>query len=369
MKVLVVDDSVTFRSAIKAALSGQSDIEVSGTAANGKIALSKLQDGPFDLMILDLEMPDMDGLETLQAMKERGIVVQTLIFAAPTAENYKKVSMALKLGATDFLAKPSGSNAAGDINAAIESIRAEILPKLRSLASHKQSPRGDAAGASPGHGSSGTAQERRPSPAPSAVTWSKRELLGFTPQAVVIASSTGGPIALENLFARVQGPTRVPIFVIQHMPPPFTKGLASRIEEITQVRCAEGIEGEQVVANRIYVSPADFHMSLKVVNGATRITIAQGPQINFVRPAADPLFSSAATIYRGGLMAFVLTGMGEDGKVGACDVKRGGGGVMIQDEASSVVWGMPGAVFQAGAYDAIGAVDECGVVLRRMVTL
>lgn len=350
MKVLIVDDSVTFRSAIKAALSGVGEVESTVAAANGKIAIAKLENEPFDMMILDLEMPEMDGIETLTALKSRQIAVRTLIFASPTEQNYKKVSMALKLGADDFLAKPSGTAAAGNVEAAIESIRAEIVPRLKLLGQRGKS---DA-----------PAPQALPEETPKV---SKRELGTFRPAAVVIASSTGGPVALEHVFSEVPPVIRVPIFIVQHMPPPFTKGLAKKLQEITQVPAAEGVDGE-VVTNRIYLAPADLHMSVRQDGALLRLVVFEGPKINYVRPAADPLFSAVAPIYGKSLMAFILTGMGEDGLKGVLDVKRFGGGVMIQDEESSVVWGMPGAVFNAGAYDQIGSLDNCAQVLKRMVS-
>ena len=170
-------------------------------------------------------------------------------------------------------------------------------------------------------------------------------------------------MALEKLFARLSKYTRVPILIAQHMPKYFTEGLARRLSDVTGIPCAEGIDGEVIESNRIYIAPGDYHMTVSRSLGENRIVLNQLPQINYVRPAADPLFSTVAELFKNSVLAFVLTGMGEDGKEGAKDIKRFGGAVMIQDKESSVVWGMPGAVAAIKAFDKEGSISECANVL------
>lgn len=356
MKVLIVDDSVTFRTAIKTALTSEKDIDIVGSAANGKIAVQKLQDTPVDLMILDLEMPEMDGVETLLALKEIGLKQNVIIFAAPTQSAYDKVRMALQAGADEFLAKPVTTAEEGGISAAIERIRLELLPRIRLLAAAK------AYGESKGGASDVSTVPQGTKETP----WAKIDLATFKPEAIVIASSTGGPMALETIFEGLKAPVKVPIFVVQHMPPPFTKSLAERLQIITGLPAAEAVIGEKVAPGKIYVAPAGYHMSLIAGSPSPKIHLSSGPRVNFVIPAADPLFETASLVYGPRVMAFVLTGMGEDGRNGSCSIKRRGGSVMIQDEATSVVWGMPGAVFAAKAYDGMGPLELCGKTFRTM---
>ncbi|MFY7927305.1 MAG: chemotaxis-specific protein-glutamate methyltransferase CheB [Oligoflexus sp.] len=355
MRVLIVDDSVTFRATIRTALSHEEGIEVAGVAANGKIALAKLENEKIDLVVLDLEMPDMDGLETIRAIKQADFGVRIILFAAPTASAYEKVREALRLGADEFLAKPVGENALGGVEAAVERIRVDLVPRIRLFA------------------------QRLPTvplnPGPSLTqaqgkSWVRKDLTQFHPEAIVIASSTGGPMALEHLFARIRAPLRIPVLIVQHMPPPFTKNLADRLAAISGVPVMEGQAGQSVRAGQVYVAPAGFHMRLEQGSDRrTQIEIYQGPRINYVIPAADPLFETASLIYGPNLMGFILTGMGEDGKLGACAIKNQGGGVMIQDQATSVVWGMPGAVHQAGAFDRMGGIEECASLFANYCSL
>ena len=358
MKILIVDDSVTFRTAIKTALSSEKDIEIVGSAANGKIALQKLQDTAVDLVILDLEMPEMDGVETLKAIKEIGLKLNVIIFAAPTEAAYEKVRMALKSGADEFLAKPITTAEEGGISAAIDRIRVDLVPRIRLLGARKAKT----------FGLTDSLTSAPPLVNNKEVTWTKRDLSFFKPDAIVIASSTGGPMALETLFEGLKPPIRIPIYIVQHMPPPFTKSLAERIQIITGISTAEGLQGEKAVPGKIYVAPANYHMTLAPDSPYPRIFLSSGPRINFVIPAADPLFESATNIYGSKLMGIVLTGMGEDARSGSCAIKRRGGGVMIQDEPTSVVWGMPGAVFEAKAFDMMHSLKQCGEIFRIMAS-
>ncbi len=353
MRVLIVDDSVVYRSQIRAALEGEPLIEVVGVASNGKIALEMLEQKSVDVVTLDMEMPVLNGLETLKEIRAKNHNVKVIVFSSLTVRGSEAALDALTHGAQDFVTKPTGAE--GSMSDAAAGIKRSLVPKILQFLVNKES----------------VAAPSRPAPVKDPIhqlpqQFLRKELATFHPSAVVIASSTGGPSAHEELFSALHGELRCPIFIAQHMPPVFTATFAKRIQQISGIPCAEGIQGE-VVQNKIYVAPGDYHMTLGQVNGAITIQLDKKPQRNSVRPAADFLFESAAALYRGKCMSVVLTGMGEDGLDGARAVKAQGGGVMIQSEASCVVFGMPGAVWRAGLQDGVGALPEIHVALARMV--
>jgi two-component system chemotaxis response regulator CheB len=346
VKILVVDDSVVFRTQISASLKDLKGAEVIGTAANGKIALSKMETAKIDLITLDMEMPEMNGLETIKAIKQKGYKVKIIVFSSETTSGVQSALEALKLGADDVIAKPSGE--VTSFESAQEMIKNSLLPRVQQflnvpIASLKSSPQ--------------VVSSPR----------TKTNLKLLQPKALVIASSTGGPNALEILFSQLQGPYRIPILIVQHMPPVFTKILADRLSNISGCEVREAIDGEVVVANRVYVAPGDFHMSVVLQNGKTVISLNKESQRNSVRPCADYLFESAAEIYKDRLLGIVLTGMGEDGADGARAIKKCDGGIVIQSQESCVVYGMPGAVFAQGNYDEIKDINEMGIFLRDFV--
>jgi len=350
LRVLVVDDSVVFRSQIKTALQSSPAIEVVGVANNGKIALEKLKQGSLDLITLDMEMPEMGGLETLRAIRRAGFSVRVIIFSSHTTRGSEAALEALSAGADDFVAKPSGG-LGNDLQTAAERIKLELLPKVLQFL---KTPEPKAAPATVG------VKPRASSP------YSKRDIATFLPSAIVIGSSTGGPPALEKCLAGISIPSRIPIFIAQHMPPIFTASLAKRLHDLTGVVAAEGKANELVTVNRIYVAPGEFHMTVRKVDSEVRIHLDQGPQRNSVRPAVDNLFESAAKVYGSRCFGVVLTGMGEDGMLGCRAIKEVGGGVMIQDKASSVVFGMPGAVHADGTFDEMGDLAAIQKVLKRV---
>jgi two-component system, chemotaxis family, protein-glutamate methylesterase/glutaminase len=350
--VLIVDDSLVFRSQIKAALADVVGISVVGVASNGKIAIEKLSQLKVDLMTLDLEMAEMNGLETLAEMKRRGIKTKVIIFSSRTQAGADAAILALQSGAADVVAKPSGDNPS--LQEAMQSIKADLVPKIRQfIPAQTESALAVAANTSPMNAKDKA--DNQSNTAPKIETrYQKINVENFKPMAVVIGCSTGGPDALDKLFSQFPQPLRVPIFITQHMPPLFTASLAKRIQNISGIPCAEGQQWEIVVPNRIYIAPGDFHMTLTNQQGQLRIRLDQGPKVQSVRPAVDLLFRSAAEIFGSSCMGIVLTGMGEDGLQGARAIKTAGGAIMIQDSNSSVVFGMPGAIFKAGLFDKMG---------------
>lgn len=300
LRVLVVDDAVTFRSQIKNVLDQVPGVQVVGTAANGKIALAKCQSMAIDLLILDLEMPDMGGLETLKALTTMNLPTKAIIFAAADRRSAARALQALELGAWDFVPKPEGANS---LQEALAQVHAELVPRV--LAFRNQPIK---APVEP------KPQEFRP-----------LNLNVIRPQAVVIASSTGGPQALENLLRPFRGPLQVPILIAQHMPPTFTRSLAERLGALTGVIAKEAEHGE-VLGRKIYIAPGDYHLRVKKVGTDFQLHLDQGPRLHSVRPAADYLFISAAQVFGSRLLGLVLTGMGQDGAEGAVAIKSAGGG-------------------------------------------
>ena len=341
-RVLIVDDSTVFRSQIRWALESVPEIEIVGYAANGRLAVDALKNKPVDLVTLDLEMPEMNGLETLKELNRLNIKVKTIVFSSLTKAGAEATLSALALGASDFLTKP---NLAGSQNTSpAEVIRSLLVPKILQFC-----------GRTP---VSVPSQFNIPGPAPQASsvpTGFKWDL--FIPKVVVIASSTGGPQALEKLFKCITGPFQCPILIVQHMPPIFTAFLADHIARLTGLPIKEAVHLEPV-QKQIYIAPGNFHMRIGNVGGSPKILLDQSEQRGSVRPAADNLFESAAGEYRAHCLGVVMTGMGADGRDGALAIKREHGAVIIQDKETSVVFGMPGAIFDLNAYDYMGPIES-----------
>ncbi len=359
MNVMVVDDSVVFRSQLKACLEGETSIRSVSSAANGKIALDKLSQQPCDLIILDLEMPEMNGMQFLAEFKRRQLKQKVIVFASNTRDGPNLVLEALNAGANDFIAKPKNVNS---LDEALNSIRSDLMPKIVQFQkTHSQ--------AKEGIPNAPPIQNTR-EPIKLTTSFSKIQLLSFRPQIVVIGSSTGGPAALEKIITGLFGhKIHVPILIAQHMPPSFTEALAKRLQSASGIPASEGKDGELIVPGHIYVAPGDYHMRIKRQgSGAPIIAIDQEMKHKGVRPAVDFLFESAAREFGNSCAGFVLTGMGDDGKAGSIEIKKSGGAIMIQNQESSVVWGMPGSVHASGAFDAEGDLSECAGILLNMAS-
>ncbi len=381
VKVLIADDSVVYRSQLRNAAAMLDYVDVVGVAANGRLAVEKLTQTGADLLILDLEMPEMNGLQTLEEIRRRGIQVKVLLFSSHSKRGAEITMDALRAGASDFVTKPGsdGSTVSTLSSDPAKKILELIQPKIEALF-----PKVVAGSVSAGTMNETNSNLERSArvptravghvPSPGVATKRYPELIWETvrPQVLVIGSSTGGPNALEKLFSMIRPPYRVPILIAQHMPAVFTATFAERLgkligKDVEEVR--EGRNGEVLLTNRIYVAPGDFHMTLKQDGDLVRIVLDQGPHQNFVRPAVDPLFQSAAGIYRSGCMGVVLTGMGSDGRVGSTFVKDAGGSVLIQNRESCVVYGMPAAVEAAGAFDVNADLDEIARLISQKVSL
>ena len=340
IKVLVVDDSIVVRRIVSDALAEDPRIEVVGVAQNGSIALHKAAALKPDLITMDIEMPVMDGIDAVNQLRTRGDRMPIIMFSTLTSHGASATLDALAAGATDYVTKPSH---VADPAEAIGVIKEQLLPKIKGLF-RAPNARSEAARLLPTRGPI------------------------QTPKAVVVGSSTGGPEALSKMIAAFAHPLPVPMLIVQHMPPLFTSQLAARLDRTGPNKVVEAKGGEVLNPGTIYIAPGDFHMEVNDRAGRPQAVLNQGPQVNFCRPAVDVLFRSAAAVYGGNLLAVVLTGMGSDGREGARAIVEAGGRVIAQDEATSVVWGMPGAVATAGLAHVLVPISEVGPTITRTIT-
>ncbi len=331
IKVLVVDDDRTVTRLIVALLTEDHQITIAGTACNGLEALDKIPQARPDVVILDIEMPIMDGLETVAVLHKRYPELIIVMFSTFTQRGASQTLQALARGASDYVPKPTqGMGEARLI------IRSALLPKIKALVGQKRELKTT-------HAIRNKAPKPQPSPAANEVLRPPTH-----PSVVVIGASTGGPQALTTLLAALPSAFPAPVLIVQHMSAMFTRLFAQRLSQTCAVRVAEGEDGVPLQAGHVLVAPGDLHMELAIQDGGLTVVRLNGnaPQ-NYCRPSVDPLFVSAARLYGRRVLAVVLTGMGHDGLLGCQVVRDAGGEVLVQDEASSAVWGMPGAV--AGA--------------------
>jgi two-component system chemotaxis response regulator CheB len=337
IRVLVVDDSVVIRRVLIAALGTDPAIEVVGSATDGSIALAKIPLLRPDLVTLDVEMPVMSGLETLREIRKLYPKLPVIMFSTLTERGAATTLDALALGASDYVTKPQNT---GGVEQTRARIQAELIPKVKALCRPNLEVKAVA----------GPRPEARVA---AAKATSARQRVDI----VAIGSSTGGPNALAVLLPAITREFPVPIVIVQHMPPLFTRLLAERLDRQTSVRIYEGAEGETLKPCGVWIAPGDFHMRLVREGNTARLTMNQEPPQNSCRPSVDVLFESAAQAYGGNVLGVVLTGMGCDGLRGAQCIRDAGGQVIVQDEASSVVWGMPGSVAAAGIANGVFPLD------------
>jgi two-component system chemotaxis response regulator CheB len=360
MKALIADDSLVFRKQIKTALAESNLCADIVTVKNGREALEAWQKTAFELIILDLEMPEMTGLETLRAAQTEGLTSQVVVFASWTARGADATVQALDLGACDFITKPSNVTS---LEQALSTIKSELIPKVKALMNRQEAAR--IARRDPHHQRPHSPQSRgryfEANP-----RWHYADIQRLNPQVLVIASSTGGPPILRTLLTNLGPSPRIPIVIVQHMPPMFTTSLASTLGRLSGIPATEAKDGQVLKAGTITVAPGDFHLSLDKEGDTVVCELRQTEKRNSVRPAADYLFESASTIYGAGTLGIVLTGMGYDGLYGAKAIKDHGGAVIIQDEESSAVWGMPGTVYLHKCFDAMLAPDQINELIAKL---
>ncbi len=351
IRVLIVDDAATVRRLLIEALSDDPQLEVVGTAANGRLALAGLPQTRPDLMILDVQMPVMDGLETLVELRKFHPRLPVIIFSSVTRHGAEATLNALWLGANDYVTKTS----ARSTSAAIMHVRAELIPRIKALCAEVLDRPAPEAGLTP----AGTLVPRL------AIVRARSSRV----EVLAIGSSTGGPGALAAILHELPPDFPVPVLVVQHMPPLFTSLLAERLASKTSLRVEEGANGVVIEPGGVWLAPGNFHMTLERVGIEVRIRLDRSPPENSCRPSVDPLFRSVAEIYGPSALVAVLTGMGHDGLRGCERIARAGGQILVQDESSSVVWGMPGNVAKAGLADRVVPLSEfAGEILRRVST-
>jgi two-component system chemotaxis response regulator CheB len=357
IRVLVVDDSVVARRMVVDALVADPRIDVVGTASNGRVALTMVEQLAPDLVTMDVEMPLMGGIETVRALRRRGDRVPIIMFSMVSAHDAKATFSALAAGATDFVTKPSGSTSA---IASLARIGEQLIPKIKALVPQA----GSDARTSSRPGSPGSTAAAAPAgPRADAIRLAARPPGPERPvRLVVIGASMGGPEALSSVLRKINR-LPVPVLVVQHMPAVFTRQFADRLDRVCASTVLESAGGEELQPGHVYVAPGDHHLELRQTRRGARTVLHQGPAVNFCRPSVDTLFRSAAEVYGGDLLAVVLTGMGSDGRDGSGAVVAAGGRVMVQDEASSLVWGMPGSVAKAGFAHRVLPLDQIGTAL------
>lgn len=359
LRVMVVDDSAVIRGLISRWIEAEADLTVVASIRTGLDAVNQVVRVDPDVVVLDIEMPDMDGISALPLLLEKKRNLVIIMASTLTRRNAEISFKALSLGASDYIPKPESTR---EISAA-DVFKRDLIEKIRHLGARLRRP---AVVVSPPL--SPVAQPvRAPLPRTSTGTMPPvaqpklmvRPFTAVVPRVLVIGSSTGGPQALMNLVAGI-GPVidQHPVLITQHMPPTFTTILAEHLARASGRPAHEAVDGEVVKAGQIYLAPGGRHMRVVRSGTSTVIALDDGPQINFCKPAVDPLFASAAEVWQAGILAVVLTGMGADGAKGAKTIVDAGGNVIAQDEATSVVWGMPGAVAHAGVCAAILPLDQ-----------
>jgi two-component system, chemotaxis family, protein-glutamate methylesterase/glutaminase len=345
IRILIVDDSVVVRRLLADALSADPALEVVGTAGDGRIALAKIDQLHPDLITLDVEMPVMNGLETLAEVRKRYLKLPVVMFSTLTERGAAATLDALALGASDYCTKPSNT---GSPERSLAAIRDQLIPKIKALCGGKC-----------------TASHLPPAlpPTPTPVRKPSNRRI----EIVAIGTSTGGPNALAEVLPRIPKDFPVPIVIVQHMPPIFTRLLAERLASHSQIPVHEGAADTPLAAGHAWIAPGNFHMVVKRKGLSCVLQLNQEPPENSCRPAVDVLFRSVAETYGGESLALVMTGMGADGVIGSRSIHQRGGEVIVQDEATCVVWGMPGGVYASGEADGVYPLSQLSHEITRRV--
>lgn len=343
IRVLVIDDSVVARRIITRSLEQAPFIEVVGTAPNGLIGLKKVEMLEPDIVLMDVEMPEMDGLTALTAMKEIQPDLPIIMFSSLTREGAETTLEALELGAADFVEKPTGARGLEESKALIFS---SLVPKIRAICRKGQEP-----------------VRKYYAPAPRAGVRSGQRI-----DVVAIGVSTGGPNALAQLIPSLPASFPVPVVVVQHMPPFFTQNLAARLHRNAKLNVQEAADGDVLRPGNVWIAPGGYHIvAEREKGGQVVLHTNQDTPEEECRPAVNVLFRSVAKVYGKNVLSVILTGMGRDGLEGSRAIVKAGGRLFAQDEASAVVWGMPGAVVNAGLPDKILPLNQMGQEIIRCV--
>jgi two-component system chemotaxis response regulator CheB len=363
IRVMLVDDAVVVRGLFARWVEAEPDLEVVATLRTGRDAVNQLERVDPDVVVLDVDMPELDGIAALPLLLEKKRDLVVIMASTLTRRNAEISLRALSLGAADYIPKP-GSNREVSASTAF---RRDLIEKIRQLGLRAKRLR---------HGIKARVARPPVKSVPSIVPASEettpprlRQMPLTPPRVLVIGASTGGPQALNRLVVQIDTVIqRAPVLITQHMPPTFTAVLAEHLARVSKFPVREASDGEEVNAGAIYLAPGGKHMKVERRDGSAVIVIDDGPMVNFCKPAVDPLFESAAQVWGSKVLALVLTGMGSDGLAGAKEVVAAGGHVIAQDEETSVVWGMPGQVTNAGLCSAVLPLPEIGGRIARLFT-
>ncbi len=398
LRVMIVDDSSVVRGLLTRLLETQPDVEVVSSVSDGQMAVNALRRSPVDVVILDIEMPRMDGLTALPLLLEALPGVQVIVASTLTEKNAEISLKALERGAADYLTKPTSAHGLGSM----EAFNRQLVEKVIALGYANRDtgrptksplvpPRRIAPSPDYKPSSRPSGRQYRPSVRPSrpkvrVIERSTKEMddariftkaepkeivlraAGRTrPEILTIGSSTGGPQALFQVLRDIGSDPGVPILITQHMPPTFTKILAEHASRASGLPCKEAEDGEPLERGHVYIAPGDYHMLIKVRNDRQVIAINQDPPVNFCRPAVDPMLRSVVELYGSRILNVILTGMGADGMLGSQAIVDAGGTIIAQDELTSIVWGMPGAVATRGLCSAVLPIDQIGGHVRKFL--
>ncbi len=377
-RILIVDDSAVMRSLLRSVVYADPGLEVAGSAADGASALSSVESLRPDLILLDVEMPVMDGLVTLRELRKRGHRMPVIMCSALTQRGAKVTLEALACGASDYVAKPSGQS---NRETAARALSQDLRPKIHALTSQHQAllpgllpgpqmvqqlapqpVQGQPSALFPG-------LPQRPQLIPALAPPLRQEAIPINPTVLVIGVSTGGPAALDVMLPLLPADFHLPVLIVQHMPELFTRIFAERLDARCKLRVREAAEGEPVRPGTIAIARGNWHLEVLAaarIGAPPTLHLTQGPPENHCRPAVDVLFRSVVAVYGQGTLAVVLTGMGSDGTLGCRNVRDHGGAVLAQDQASSTVWGMPGAVANAGLANKVLALNDLAPEILRL---
>lgn len=340
LRVLIVDDSVVVRKLLSDALSCDADVQVAGTASSGAIALAKIPQLNPDVITLDIEMPGLNGIETLGEIRRLYPKLPVIMFSTLTEQGAAVTLEALSRGASDYMTKPANAES---MAGAMEQVRHDLIAKIIGLG------------------------RRDRGIVPPRVSSTKRALMDRRIEILAIGTSTGGPNALAEVIPRLPADFPIPTVIVQHMPPLFTRLLAERLNAQSEIDVQEAEAGRPVEAGQAWIARGDYHMTVNRKGTRVVLNLNQDTPENSCRPAVDVLFRSVAQTYGANVLAVVMTGMGSDGARGVAHIREAGGEILVQDEPSSVVWGMPGAVVSAGLADKICPLREISEEIVRRV--
>jgi two-component system, chemotaxis family, protein-glutamate methylesterase/glutaminase len=363
-RVMIVDDSAVIRGLVTRSLEADPQVQVVASVSDGRMAINALARHDVEVVVLDVEMPVMDGLTALPQLIAAKPDLKVIMASTLTRRNADISLRALRAGAADYLAKPTSTGLANATD-----FKQELLAKVKALgqarrkAAGRPLPTRTEASPRPDQAARPEAPPRAAAPRPITLRAAAREPF----EALAIGSSTGGPQALFEVLGAIRSTVTRPIFVTQHMPATFTTILAEHIARSTRWPAAEAVDGEPVRAGRVYIAPGDYHMVVDGGKGGEKLLhLSRAPAENFCRPSVDPMLRSLAQAYGRRLLCVILTGMGSDGRKGGEAVIAAGGSVLAQDEATSVVWGMPGAVASAGLCSAVLPLPEIGPFICKL---